>query len=197
MLPGCTQLSVFLIVLLACGDRPPRERLCNVEHLDVSWPLTVERGGTTTTERAGATLTQATVDRELFDSLSNALVKGRAVEAAIVWSVPAFDTDPGGIALLHSGQLAAGTVMRVGGVLDGGAWGTMPPVPRDSALVVVEAGRFTSRSASGTITVLETKPVALRLDLTTTDSSGESMRLRGDARFSVRRERERCSSRAG
>ena len=109
-------------------------------------------------------------------------------------SVPAFDTDPGGIAVLHSGQLTRGEVMRVAGVLDGGGWGTMPPVPAESALVVVEAGAFTTQRAGGTITVLETKPLALRLDLTASDSAGDSIRLTGDARFSARRERVRCAS---
>jgi hypothetical protein len=70
----------------------------------------------------------------------------------------------------------------------------MPPVRQDSALVIVEAGEFTSRRAAGTITVLATRPLALRLDLTAVDSAGDSIRLTGDARFSSRHVREPCSA---
>jgi hypothetical protein len=166
--------------------------MCDVEHLDVTWPATIERAGVTTTERLSATLTPTTVAPEAFDSLAKTLVRGRSAAVAIVWSVPAFDTDPGGIAVLHSGLLAKGTVMRVAGVLDGGGWGLMPAVPADSALVVIEAGQFVAREATGTITVLETRPVALRLDVTATDSAGTAIRLTGDAQFSARRQRQRC-----
>jgi hypothetical protein len=190
------QFSSFLFVLLACSGERPRERMCNVEQLNVAWPVTVQRRDGTTSEQLSATLARGGVEREVFDSLEQALVHGRSAPA-IVWSVPAFNTDPGGIAVLHSGQLVRGTVMRVAGVLDGGGWGLMPAVPRDSALVIVEAGEFTSQSVAGTITVLATRPVALRLDLTAADSAGDSIRLTGDARFSSRRVRERCSVLAG
>jgi hypothetical protein len=41
--------------------------------------------------------------------------------------------------------------------------------------------------------VLETQPVALRLDVTASDSAGATVRVRGDAQFSLRRERRRCA----
>jgi hypothetical protein len=156
--------------------------------------VTIERAGATTTERLVSTLAPTNIEPEVFDSLARTLVRGRSATSGIVWSVPAFDTDPGGVAVLHSGQLARGGVMRVAGVLDGGGWAMMPAVPKDSALVVIEAGEFAARAASGTITVLETRPLALRLDMTATDSAGSTIRLKGDAQFSSRRERQRCSS---
>ena len=186
--------TLLFALVAACSTDRPRAGMCDVEHLDVTWPVTIDRGGATTSERLAATLGEASVEPEVFDSLARALVEGRPTASAIVWSVPAFGTDPGGIAILHSGRLAPGAVLRVAGVLDGGGWGVMPPIPNDSALVVVEAGEFVSRTASGTIAVLDTRPLALRLDLTATDSAGSAMRLKGDARFSARRARQRCSS---
>ena len=150
--------------------------MCDVELIEVTWPATIDRAGATTTERLVGTLVPTNVEPEVFDSLTSALVRGRSAASGIVWSVPAFDTDPGGVAVLHSGQLTRGTVMRVAGVLDGGGWGVMPPVPKDSALVVIEAGEFAARAASGTIAVLETRPLALRLDMTATDSAGTTIR---------------------
>jgi hypothetical protein len=40
--------------------------------------------------------------------------------------------------------------------------------------------------------VLETRPVALRVDVTASDSAGATMRIRGDAQFSFQRERQPC-----
>jgi hypothetical protein len=45
---------------------------------------------------------------------------------------------------------------------------------------------------SGTIAVLESKPIVLRVDLVARDSAGDSIRVRGDARFGQRRSREPC-----
>jgi hypothetical protein len=36
--------------------------------------------------------------------------------------------------------------------------------------------------------------LALRLDVTAKDSSGASVRVRGDAQFSLRRQRQRCEA---
>jgi hypothetical protein len=77
------QLSVFLVVSLAC-EQPPRGRLCNVEQLTVAWPVTVQRQAATTSEQLSATLAQGSVEREVFDSLAQTLVHGRAA-SAIVW----------------------------------------------------------------------------------------------------------------
>jgi hypothetical protein len=179
-------------LLSACSDGP--RRTCNVDQLDLTWPATIERAGVTTSERLTATLTPTNVTPEVFDSLTETLVHGRALSPAVVWSVPAFNTNPGGIAVVHAGSLRRGEVLRVAGVLDSAGWGVMPRLARDSALVGVEAGEFVAHDASGTILVLETRPVALRFDLTATDSAGATVRVRGDAQFSFRRERRRCSA---
>jgi hypothetical protein len=146
--------------------------MCSVRQLEVTWPATIERDGLATTERLAAVLTPTNVTPEVFDSLTETLVRGKETAPAVSWSVPAFNTSPGGIAVAHGGTLRRGQVLRVHGVLDGGGWGVAPDVARDSARVGVEAGDFAAQSASGTITVLETEPVALRFDVTASDSAG-------------------------
>jgi hypothetical protein len=179
-------------MLAACSGDRPRTGMCNVEQLEVTWPATIERDGVATREQLAATVTPTNVTPELFDSLATTLVRGRAAAPAVGWSVPAFNTSPGGIAFVHKGALRRGEVLRVAGVLDSGGWAVMPHVARDSALVGVEAGEFAAREAAGTIVVLETQPVALRVDVTARDSAGATVRIRGDAQFSVRRGRRRC-----
>ena len=171
--------------------------MCDVDHLEVTWPATIERGSERTSERLGATLTPTNVTPEAFDSLTATLVRGRATAPAVVWSVPAFNTSPGGIAVVHKGSLRRGEVLPVGGVLDSAGWAVLSDLARDSAYVSVEAGEFEAREASGTIAVLETRPVALQMDVTARDSAGAAMRIRGDAQFSFRRERRACAAVAG
>jgi hypothetical protein len=166
--------------------------MCDEEHLDVTWPATIERNGAVAREELRATLTPTNVAPDTFQSLEHALVRGRAAAPVVGWTVPAFNTDPGGIAVRHKASLSRGEVMRVGGALDIGGWGVTDTMPSGGAQVGVEAGEFVAREATGTIAVLETAPVALRLDVTARDSTGDSIRVRGDARFGHHRERRRC-----
>ena len=168
--------------------------MCDFEQLEVTWPATIERGGATTSEQLDAAVTPTTVTPPVFDSLTQTLIRGKLVAPAVGWSVPAFNTNPGGIAVVHTGALKRGEVLSVAGVLEDGDWSVLPRVERDSTLVAVQAGEFAAQDASGTILVLETQPVALRLDVTARDSAGATIRVRGDAQFSFRRERRRCSA---
>jgi hypothetical protein len=171
-----------------------RAGTCEHEQLDVTWPATIEREGAATREELSATLTPETVTPEAFDSLAQVLVRGEAKVRAVEWTVPAFNTDPGGIAIAHKAALSRGEVLRVTGALDVGGWAVIDSVAIEGAKVGVEAGDFVTRDASGTIAVLETEPVALRVDVTARDSAGATIRVRGDARFGHRRERRRCSA---
>jgi hypothetical protein len=189
--------SLSLALLAACSADRPQRGTCNVDLLEVTWPATIDRGGATTSERLSMTLAPTNVTPETFDTLTQALVRGKGVASAILWSVPAFNTDPGGIAVAHPGRLRLGQVLQVGAVMDSAGWGVLTPGPPSGALVGVEAGEFVASSAKGSISVLETEPLALRFDVTAADSTGATIRLRGDAQFSARRERRRCEDRGG
>jgi hypothetical protein len=185
--------SVLVVLLAACSDGP-RQGTCNVEQLEVTWPATIERADVRTSEQLSAAVTPTNVTPEVFDSLRQTLVRGRARAPGVLWSVPAFNTSPGGISVVHAGSLRRGDVLRVAGVQDGGGWAVMPRVAPDSALVGVEAGEFAATAASGTIAVLETEPLAMRFDVTVRDSAGAVVRVRGDAQFSFRRMRQPCTA---
>jgi hypothetical protein len=182
------------LIAAACSSDQPRIGMCNVEHLDVTWPATIQRGGVTTSEQLEATLAPTSVTPEVFDSLATTLVHGRAMAPAVLWSVPAFNVNPGGIVVVHRGALRRGEVVPIRGVMEGGGWAVMPKATDDGvgALVGVEAGEFVASEAWGTLAVLETEPLALRVDVTARDSLGDSVRVRGEAQFSVRRQRRRC-----
>jgi hypothetical protein len=181
-----------LVLFAACSDAPRRGRTCIVQQLEVTWPATIERGGVATSERLAAVLAPTHVTPEAFDSLTETMVRGRPRAPTVLWSVPAFNVNPGGISVVHGGALRRGEVLRVVGVQDGGGWGVMPPLQRGNALVGVEAGEFVASAVSGTIVVLETQPFALRLDVTASDTTGARIRVRGEAQFSFRRERQPC-----
>jgi len=189
---GCAVVAGFA---LACGEGGRSGRLCASDELAVSWPATIERNGVTTTVQLSAALTPTHVTPEAFDSLTRVLVRGGRDARAVEWTVAAFDTDPGGIAVAHKAVLSRGEVLQVGGALDVvGEWAVRDTVPAGGAKVGVEAGEFVAREASGTIAVLETEPVALRLDVTARDSAGQTIRVRGDARFGHTKERRRCTA---
>jgi hypothetical protein len=59
--------------------------------------------------------------------------------------------------------------------------------------VSVRAGGFVASSASGTVEVLGVAPLRLRLDVTTGDAAGATMRIRGEPRFGLVRERGSCT----
>jgi hypothetical protein len=122
---GRRRALVLLVLLAACSDGP-RRGTCNVEQLEVTWPATIERGGVATREQLSATLTPTNVTPEVFDSLRQTLVRGRARAPAVLWSVAAFNTSPGGISVVHAGALKRGQVLRVTGVQDGGGWAVLP-----------------------------------------------------------------------
>jgi hypothetical protein len=188
------QAIACILLVAACSNGRGATGTCEVEHLDVTWPATIERDGVATREQLYATVTPTNVTPELFDSLASTLVRGRAARGGVVWSVPAFNTDPGGIAVAHEVKLSRGEVPRIAGVFDSAAWGLLPSIARGAAQAGVEAGEFLAHDVSGTVAVLETKPVALRLDLTARDSAGRTIRVRGDARFGHRVERGPCNA---
>jgi hypothetical protein len=184
--------TVFALSALAatqgCGHLGYLEALtpqCIQEQIVVTWPVTITRGSTVTSRLLTSTLTQTNIDRAQFDALKQALTDGGGAGAYnVTWSVSAFDVNGGYIALSHVAPIATGDTQQIGGAFSGGGWGaqaigtTVPPA------VSVRADNFVATSASGSITSLASSPVRLRIDVTTSSASGETMRLTGDAGFS-------------
>jgi hypothetical protein len=162
------------------------------ERLVVTMPITVEREVRTAQITPRATITRANVPSH-FDALRAALIDGRPQPGmAAIWSVPAFDANPGWLAIELRTSLAPGEAVPVGAAFDGGGWGIETRPPNAPARIAVRAGDFIASSASGTITVLQTAPLELKLDLTAASADGKAIRMLGNARFGLERETGPC-----
>jgi hypothetical protein len=58
----------------------------------------------------------------------------------------------------------------------------------------VRADNFTGTSATGTITALDGSPLRLRIDVTTRNAAGETIRLTGEAGFHYEKVTKTCVS---
>lgn len=79
-----------------------------------------------------------------------------------------------------------------------GGWGTVPagprpPLPGTSADVYVAKAGFIATSAEGSLLVLDTSPLRLRMDVRFRSADGRTVALAGDVPFRVIDDRELCS----
>lgn len=167
---------------------------CRTEWVAVDWPVSITRNGTTTTVTLKGTVAPGNIDQSDFNILKEVLATGgRELVTNVIWSVPAFETNGGFIALMHPAPMAAGQSLPVELAFDGGGWG-IPEGPRPFAPVLsVRADNFIATSATGSITAITSIPLKLRVDVTARSASGETIRIVGDAVFSYHVERDRCS----
>lgn len=78
-----------------------------------------------------------------------------------------------------------------------GGWGTMaagprPPLPGTPADVYVAKADFIATSADGSLLVLDTSPLRLRMDVTFRSADGRTVAIAGDVPFRVIDERDVC-----
>jgi hypothetical protein len=79
-----------------------------------------------------------------------------------------------------------------------GGWGTVaagprPPLPGTPADVYVAKAGFVATSADGSLVVLDTSPLRLRMDVTFRSADGRTVAITGDVPFRVIDDRELCS----
>ncbi len=110
----------------------------------------------------------------------------------VVWTMPAFQTNGGGIAVALQAPLRAGEVLAVNSAFNGGGWGTISLPAGVRAQVSVRADNFVATSASGSIQILAVAPLRLRMDIETRDTASSIISIRGDASFRYVRERVTC-----
>jgi hypothetical protein len=157
---------------------------CTQEQIVVTWPATITRGESVTTSLLTHTLTQSNIARAEFDALRDALTSGSSGgNYHVKWELPAFDGSNGYIAFTHTVPLPAGEPAQVTSVFSDRGWGAAASLTAIAPAVSVHSGNFVATSANGTITVLAASPLRLRLDVTTSNASGETVRLAGDAGF--------------
>jgi hypothetical protein len=177
-----------LLATQGCGHLGYLEALapqCIQEQIVVTWPVTITRGSSVTSQLLTSTLTQTNIDRAQFDALRQALTEGGGAGAYnVIWSVSAFNVNGGYIALSHVAPPASGETQQIGGAFSGGGWGAQAVGRSVPPSVSVRADNFVATSATGSVTALASSPVRLRIDITASNAAGETMRLAGDAGFS-------------
>ncbi|HKY96618.1 MAG TPA: hypothetical protein VJL35_02075 [Gemmatimonadaceae bacterium] len=171
------------LILQGCWALESLGGRCPQEQLVVTWPVTITRGTATTSPLLTATLTPTSISQSQFNTLRQALTQDVAPNSFnVVWTVPASATSGGFISFAHAAPLTEGTATQVTSTFTGGGWSAAPFTQSPSG-VSVNADNFVATSATGTITSLDTNPVRLRIDVTATSASGETMHLTGDAGF--------------
>ena len=167
---------------------------CTQEQLVVTWPSTITRNGLTVSTLLVSTVTPENIDATQFARLRDALVSGGTNGLAnVTWTVPAFNVNGGYIAFTHAAPLTRGETQQVGVTFEGGGWGAQPVTAAFPPAISVRADNFTATSASGSITVLDSAPLRLQIDVTTRNAAGETMRLTGEAGFAYQKVTKTCT----
>ena len=166
---------------------------CPQEQLVVTFPVTITRGVSVTSPLITKTMTPgSSLSQSQFNLLRQILVEGGTGSYNVTWTVPAFDANGGHIAFRHPVPMTTGETQQVGAVFTGGTWGAQPATPPLPPAVSVLAGNFISTSASGSITALNSAPLRLKIDVTTTNAAGETIRLNGEAGFAYQKVTTTC-----
>lgn len=166
---------------------------CPQEQLVVTWPITITRGTSTTSTLITRTMIPDNIGQTQHNLLRQLLVEGGASGTYnVTWTVPAFDTNGGHISLRHAAPLANGETQQVSAVFSGGAWTAQPATTPLPPAISVTANNFTAASASGSITAVTGLPLRLSIDVTTTSTTGETIRLTGEAGFAYQKVTTTC-----
>lgn len=165
---------------------------CPQEQLVVTFPVTITRGASASSPLITRTMTDGMMGQSQFNTLRQLLVDGSNGSYNVTWTVPAFDTNGGYISFMHSMPMASGETQPVANVFAGGGWGAQPATPALPPAISVHADNFTATSASGSITALNTAPLRLRIDVTATNATGETIRITGDAGFAYQKVTTTC-----
>ncbi|HYD54236.1 MAG TPA: hypothetical protein VEA99_16490 [Gemmatimonadaceae bacterium] len=122
------------------------------------------------------------------DPLLQSLLGGAAApDTGVVWALTS--TDGARLVVSHPAHLSAGTRLEVAGPPGRRDWGAGPALPPGTARAAVEVPGLTPAPVTGTIEVLRTAPVQLRLDLRT-----GTARVGGTVRFRRATEERPCFS---
>lgn len=176
--------------LLSCGA-PFR---CHEERIEVSLPATIVRGATQESQALFGAVGAGNVGQEVFAALKDVLVENPSAQNfSFTWSVPAFNTNGGGLAIALAAPLRVGEVVQINSSFQGGGWGRFDLPSGVRAQVSVRAENFFATSASGTIQVVQVAPLVLRLEISATDTNNTTIQIRGDASFRFVRERVPCT----
>jgi|SRR5687768_13455264 len=189
-------LIVGVVCLLSsgCASLQLLTDRCTSETILVSWPATITRGSSSTNLLLTGAVSPGNLDASRFNMLKQALITGApGLVTSVVWTVPAFEVNGGYVALMHRAPLPSGDAEPVNVAFDGGGWGFSSTGRALPAAIAVRAENFNASSATGSITAISGTPLRLRIDVTTTSASNETMRLAGEAQFRLEEVTSNCS----
>jgi len=167
---------------------------CFLDQVRVSLPASIERDGGTETATLTGQVAPSNLSVPEFETVRAVLTRDTSSETAgVVWTVPAFDANPGWVAVAIQAPVAAGDVLPVDQTFDGAGWGVFALGSGARIAASVRAGDYVATAVTGTVEVLAVAPLRLRLDLTARDAGGATIRVRGDASFSFERTPTACT----
>ncbi len=167
---------------------------CFDERIEVSLPATIVRGAMQESAELFDAAGSGNVGEEVFNSLKSVLVENASAQNfSFVWSVPAFNTNGGAIAVALKAPLTAGEILQITSSFQGGGWGRFDLPSGVRAQLSLRAENFAATSASGTIQILQVAPLVLRLEVTATDTGNAKIQIRGNASFRFIREQAPCT----
>jgi hypothetical protein len=184
-------LAIGTLVLAGCGGTPFES--CESERIEVTMAATVVRGGATTHQEWLGSVAPSNLSGPGHYELVRTVVIEGGQSSGVIWTLSAFDTIPGYLAVALEGQPRAGDVMSVVRIEPAGGWGPFALPAGSRVAVNVVAGGFQASAVTGTIEVLQAAPLLLRLDLKVSNGAEESIEVAGDMRFELSRERVPCT----
>jgi hypothetical protein len=183
-------ISILLCTMYGCGF-PFR---CHSERIEISMPAVIERDATREEMTLSGAVAPGNVGVDEFAVLKRILIENTSGQTqGIVWSLTAFNTNGGGLAVAVRPPFMSRDVIPVTGSFQGGGWGRFDLPHGIRAQVSVRTDGFLATSASGTIEILQVAPLRLRIDITVKNESNAMIRIQGDANFRFVRERVPCT----
>jgi hypothetical protein len=180
MRSAARRLSLALtLALVACDSTEP----CQVETLQVRMPATVLRHGQSTTTELSQGLTAGQSSSiAAFEATRTFLTDASHYTGTISWEIGS-GTINLALGLQLQGPRQPGEVLPLSpGVL--ADWGPLAPPNGAVAAAAVTADNFAAMANDGTVTgtleVLATAPLRLRLNLVATSAASEEIRIQGD-----------------
>jgi hypothetical protein len=170
----------------ACGDPYGP---CFSERIEVTLSGTLSDGTASSPVTAGDQVAPGNIAD--FAALKRVLIDGHPRAGQVAWTVGNFGSQVGMVAVFMPGQVQRGQALPLAAIR-GGGWGTLPGGSTQSASVDFRMGSFTAETVTGTLTVLETAPMRVRLAFTARDASGSARAVGVTAAFSFRREQTAC-----
>ena len=187
-------ISVLTMVSSGCSTVRVLTGRCETEFIELDWPIMIEQAGRTTTSRLSERIAKSNLGSTEYEKVKAALIRGEAPPGtAVMWSASAFNVNGGYIGVLLPLPVNAGQTIPVEGAFEGGAWGLRTVRPGAPVSVALRSSDFAATFAGGSVRVTGIGPLAAHIDFTASNASNATIRIVGDAQFSVRSESVVCN----